>query len=648
MCGICVVVQENGPADGATLQAMCDQIVHRGPDSEGLGLDGSVGLGMRRLSIIDLAGGHQPISNEDRSLAVVFNGEIYNYRELRDGLMGRGHRFATQSDTEVLVHLYEDLGERSVERLRGMFAYAIHDRRTGRVFAARDRLGIKPLHYVELGDRLYLASEIKSLLMVPGLEPTLDEVALDQYFALLYIPAPRTIFREIKKLPPGHYLIKDPGRPAQVRRYWRLRSRPVEGRSERDWIEEFRARFDDAVGSHLVADVPLGVFLSGGVDSSAMVAAMSRHAPGRIKTFSVGFPAEYAAFDERAYARRVAEHFGTDHEEIEVEPRIDEVIEALAVAFDEPMGDSGAVPNYIVCKAASRGLKVALSGLGGDELAGGYERYLGMQWAEWYRRLPGPLRSGVIRRLVERLPEPSRGGRAVDRAKRFVRAAERPWLERFFAFSSSMDAQRRAALYDPGLLECVQLDSAEEHFRVLGAAQSEADLLNRLLCIDQQAYMVDDLLTVADRTSMAVSLEVRVPFLDHPLVEFMATMPGSLKIKGREKKYVLKRAYERDLPRAVLYRRKSGFSIPVARWLREDLREMVEDVLAPNRLRQQGYFDPAAVEALKREHFTRQRNNSSVLWSLLMFQNWMDHYAPAAARSGLRGLAAAEGHPPSR
>jgi asparagine synthase (glutamine-hydrolysing) len=643
MCGICVVVQDDGPADGVTLQAMCDRIVHRGPDSEGLGLDGGVGLGMRRLSIIDLAGGHQPIFNEDRSLAIVFNGEIYNYRELRGDLEKRGHRFETNSDTEVLVHLYEDHAERSVERLRGMFGYAIHDRRSGRVFAARDRLGIKPLHYVELGDRLYLASEIKSLLAIPGFSPTLDEIALDQYFSLLYIPGSRSIFREIKKVPPGHYLVKDPGQPAEVRRYWQLQSRPVAGRSEHDWIEEFRARFDDAVGSHLVADVPLGVFLSGGVDSSAMVAAMARHAQGRIKTFSVGFPAEYAAFDERAYARKVAERFGTDHEEIEVEPRIHEVIDALAVTFDEPMGDSGAVPNYIVCKAARQNLTVALSGLGGDELAGGYERYLGVLLAEWYRLVPGPLRSGLIRRLVEKLPEPTAGRRAIDHAKRFVRSAEQPWLERFFAFSSPIERDRRAALYSSGLREEVQLDSAQELFRALGDEQPDADLLNRLLAIDQQAYMVDDLLTVADRTSMAVSLEVRVPFLDHPLVEFMATMPGSLKIKGREKKYVLKRAFERDLPRDVLYRRKSGFSIPVARWLREDLREMVEDVLAPDRLRRQGYFDPAAVERLKNEHFARRRNNGTMLWAMLMFQNWMDHYAPSGSRGGLRGLAAVEG-----
>jgi asparagine synthase (glutamine-hydrolysing) len=639
MCGICVTVHDDGPADPATLHAMCDRIVHRGPDSEGIDVDGGVGLGMRRLSIIDLDGGHQPIYNEDRSLAVVFNGEIYNYRELRAELLARGHRLETHSDTEVLVHLYEDYGARSVERLRGMYAYAIHDRRSGRVFMARDRLGIKPLHYLEQDGRLYAASEIKSLLTIPGFTPTLDEVALDQYFSLLYIPAPRTIYREIRKLPPGCVLIKDPGKPAEIRAYWRLASRPIPGRSESDWIEEFRGRFEDAVASHLVADVPLGVFLSGGVDSSAIVAAMSRHASGRVKTFSVGFPADYAAFDERAQAREIVERFGTDHEEIEVEPRIDEVIAALAATFDEPMGDSGAVPNYIVCKAARRRLTVALSGLGGDELAGGYQRYLGVLAAEWYRRIPRFLRRDVIRRLVQRIPEPSRDARTVDRAKRFVRSAELPWLERFFAFSSPLDLAQRGALYQPDLYERVDLLSAEEHFRALGRDQPEADLLNRMLCIDQQAYMVDDLLTVADRTSMAVSLEVRVPFLDHPLVEFMAGMPGSLKIKGRQKKYILKRAFERDIPRDVLYRRKSGFSIPVARWLREDLREMVEDVLSPHRLGQQGYFDPNAVEALKQEHFARRRNNSSALWGLLMFQLWLENYDGSGSGDRPQGLA---------
>jgi asparagine synthase (glutamine-hydrolysing) len=623
MCGICVAVSDVGAIDPALVHDMCERITHRGPDSEGLFAEGRVGLGMRRLSIIDVEGGRQPLYNEDRSKVIVFNGEIYNYRELRDSLSARGHVFATSSDTEAIVHGYEEWGVDVVTRLRGMFAFAICDRVSGRVLLARDRLGIKPLHFTEQNGVLYAASELKSLRAVPGLSLTLDEVALDQYLSLLYVPAPRTIFREVRKLPPAHVLIKDPGAPAVLRRYWRLESRPDQGPSEAEWHARVRAAFDDAVRSHLVADVPLGAFLSGGVDSSAIVAAMSRTAGGRVKTFSLGFPAEDAAFDERPFARKVAERYGTDHEELEVEPRIEDAIHALGRAFDEPHGDSGAVPNLLVCQLARKRLTVALSGLGGDELAGGYQRYLGVLVAEWYRKIPALLREGVVRRLVELVPESPRGERGIDQAKRFVRSGERPWIERFFAFSSPLERERRGALYTPALRERVQLDSAFELMKAFADEQPHADLLNKLLCVDQQTYMVDDLLTVADRTSMAASLEVRVPFLDHPLVELMARIPGRFKIRGGEKKRLLKRAFAPDLPREILYRKKAGFSLPVARWLREDLRGLVEEHLGAERLRRQGWIEPAVVETLKTEHYERRRNNSSVLWALLMLQLWV-------------------------
>jgi asparagine synthase (glutamine-hydrolysing) len=626
MCGICVVVSDAGPVDRGLVHEMCERIVHRGPNSEGLHVEGGVGLGMRRLSIIDLEGGHQPIFNEDRSLAIVFNGEIYNYRQLRDELAGRGHTFATHSDTEAIVHGYEEWGDAVVERLRGMFAFAIHERKTGRVFLARDRLGIKPLHYAEANGALYAASELKSLYAVPGLHLTLDEGALDQYFALMYIPAPRTIFREIKKLEPGHVLVKEPGKPAVARRYWQLRSRPEEGRSEADWIAELRTRFDDAVKSHLVADVPLGAFLSGGVDSSGIVAAMSRAAAGRIKTFSIGFPAEYSAFDERQYARMVASRYATDHEELEVDPKIEETIHWLGKIFDEPLGDEGTVPNLLVCQMARKRLTVALSGLGGDELSGGYQRYLGTLVAEWYRKIPALLRSDVVKRVVELIPESQQGTVAIGQAKRFVRSAELPFVERFFAFSSQLERPRRRDLYTPALRDRIDLDAGAARMQALADAQPDADLLNKLLCIDQQGYMVDDLLTVADRTSMAVSLEVRVPFLDHPFVEFMARIPGKLKIKGREKKYILKKAFEPDLPSEVMYRRKAGFSLPVARWMRENLRGMLEEYLSPAVLKRQGLFEPATVETLKAEHFARKHNHGTALWSLLMFQLWAREY----------------------
>src|SRR2546430_224254 len=578
MCGICVVVRDKEPVESALIQRMCDRITHRGPDSAGYHVTGRVGLGMRRLSIIDLNTGDQPIYNEDRSLAIVFNGEIYNYRDLRTTLLAKGHRFTTASDTEVIIHLYEEMGTKAVTELSGMFSLAIHERDSDRVFLARDRLGIKPLYYAETPDGLYAGSEIKSLLAVPGIGRTLDEIALDQYFSLLYIPAPRTIFREIRKLPPGHILTKDPGRPAVLERYWRVRSEAKPTRSEPELIEEFRHRFDATVKSHLVAGVPLGVFLSGGIGSGGLVASMAR-AGASIQTLSLGFPPEYQDFDERRHAKLVADRYHTAHEEIVVEPKIHETVHTLARVFDEPMGDHGAVPNYLVCKGARRSVTVALSGLGGDELSAGYQRYLGMQFAERYRKLPEIVREGVIRRLVEAIPEPAKGVRAVDQAKRFVRHAGLPWLERFYAFSSPMDRDRRAALYTPALRARVELDSALALMRQLAAEQRDADPVNRMLCVDMQSYMVDDLLAVADRTSMAASLEVRVPYLDHSLVEFMAGVPGALKIRGMKKKHFLKRAFQRDLPKEILNRRKSGFALPVARWLREDLRSLLEDTL---------------------------------------------------------------------
>jgi asparagine synthase (glutamine-hydrolysing) len=626
MCGISVGVRNSKPIDPVLIQRMCDRIMHRGPDAAGYHIAGRVGLGMRRLRIIDLDTGDQPIFNEDRSLAIVFNGEIYNYRELRARLLAKGHRFASASDTEVIIHLYEDLGPKAVTHLNGMFAMAIHERDTDRVFLARDRLGIKPLYYAETSDGLYAASEIKSLLAVPGIERTLDEIAVDQYFSLLYIPAPRTIFRGIRKLPPGHVLIKDPGRPAMVERYWQVKSEPQPARTETELIEEFRGRFDASVASHLVSDVPLAVFLSGGIDSGALVASMAR-AGARIRTLSLGFSPEYSQFDERSHAKLVADRYGTTHEEIIVEPKIHETVRALAQTFDEPIGDSGAVPNYLICKGARRSVTVALSGLGGDELSAGYQRYLGMQLAEHYRRVPEILREGVARRLVEAMPEPLKGMQAVDQAKRFVRHAALPWLERFYAFSSPMDRNHRAALYTPALKTRVDLDSAMALMQRLAGEQPDADQVNRMLCIDLQSYMVDDLLAVADRASMAASLEVRVPYLDHSLVEFMAGVPGSLKIRGLQKKHFLRAAFQHDLPREILNRKKSGFSLPVARWLREDLGGLLEDTLSDSRLKRDGLFDPAAVAGLRREHYSRTRDRSSVLWALLMFHLWADNYA---------------------
>ncbi|MCH9695849.1 MAG: asparagine synthase (glutamine-hydrolyzing) [Gammaproteobacteria bacterium] len=625
MCGISVIINDKKAAGENLIRAMCDRITHRGPDSGGYHIAGPVALGMRRLRVIDLSTGDQPIFNADRSLAIVFNGEIYNYRELRDGLEAKGHRFETESDTEVVVHLYEEYGADAVQQLNGMFAFAIHERESGRVFMARDRLGIKPFHYAETADGLVVGSEIKSLLEVPGVNRAIDHVALDQYFSLLYVPAPRTMFEGIRKLPPGCTLVKTPGRPIEISRYWSLKSQPFEDRSENDLIEEFRQRFDTAVARQLVADVPLGVFLSGGVDSGALVASMSR-AGADIHSLSLGFPSEYHQFDEREAAKTVAARYGTRHEEIIIEPDISNTLQTLAETFDEPLGDSGAVPNYLICKGAKSSVTVALSGLGGDELSAGYQRHLGMKIANLYRKTPSFVRETLIKRLVDALPEPEGGVKAIDQAKRFVKSAALPEVERFFAFSSPMDRDERASLYTADLERRVELDSALEIMRKMAADQPDADFINRMLCIDIQAYMVDDLLAVADRTSMAASLEVRVPYLDHDLVEFMAGVAGRFKLRGLRKKSFLKESFKNDLPDEILNRKKMGFSLPVARWLREDLRPMLEDSLSENRIKRDGLFDATTVQRLMHEHFTRKRDRSTVLWSILMFHNWADQY----------------------
>ena len=626
MCGICVAISKDGVADVGLLRDMCSAIVHRGPDSGGDHCHEQVGIGMRRLRVIDLESGDQPIFNGDRSLAIVFNGEIYNYRELRKDLEARGHRFETSSDTEVVVHLYEEKGPAAVHDLNGMFGFAIHELKTGKVFMARDRLGIKPLYYMETPSGFYAASEIKSLLKVPDVNRAIDKQALDEYFSLLYVPAPRSIFRDIRKLPPGHTLTKQPGRDATIERYWRLHSVPQTGRTEADLIDEFRERFDRAVAMQLVADVPLGVFLSGGIDSGAMVASMVRTGAD-VRTLSLGFSAEYQHYDEREPARLIAERYGTQHEELVVEPNLGDTMETLAATFDEPLADHGAVPNYLICRAAKREVTVALSGLGGDELSAGYERHLGMKLAEAFRRVPAFAREKLLAPLVNAIPEPANGSLRVDRAKRFVRDASLPWLDRYYGFSCGIDGDTRRRLYSPALAADIQFDTAKAVLQRFADEQVDADFINKILCIDLQAYMVDDLLAVADRVSMAASLEVRVPYIDHTLVEFMATVPGDMKLRGLTKKSFLRKAFQPDLPDEILNKRKTGFAMPVVRWLRDDLKAMLEDVVSPERIRRDGLFDVDTIERLKQEHYSMRFDRSKILWALLMYHNWSDKYA---------------------
>ncbi|MBA3428543.1 MAG: asparagine synthase (glutamine-hydrolyzing), partial [Actinobacteria bacterium] len=602
-------------ADRRRLEAMSATLVHRGPDSSGLHLDGQVGLAARRLSIIDLETGDQPIANEDGSVVVVQNGELYNYRELRAKLEQRGHRFATSGDTEVLAHLYEEHGTGFAERLRGMFAVAVWDAPRRRLVLARDRFGIKPLLYRVTRDGLEFASELRAL---PRGEIDLD--ALEAFLAFNSIPGPLSIFREVRKLMPGHVLVWEDG-SVTIERY--ARPAPVVAAAVRKepvgvLAEELRERLRDSVRAHLVSDVPVGVLLSGGVDSSLLAALAAEETAGPLRTFSIGF--EEDSFDERADARLVAERYGTRHRELVLRPDAAFLLPALAEAFDEPFADSSALPTYLVSKLASEDVKVALSGEGGDELFGGYYTYQADLLALRVGRL-----ARFARPLVDRLPVSSARASFDLKAKRFVRSAHLAPLERHHGWKEIFSPDARAELtgrrhlWDP-------VDVLRERF---GETRG-SELLARLQDVDARTYLVDDLLVKTDRASMAHSLEARVPFLDPAVDLFAAELATRHKVRGLTKKWLLRRAAEPLLPPQIVRGRKRGFSIPAAAWLRGELEPFAREALAPETLRRQGYFRPEAVTRLLDDHVAGRADLSRQLWSVLAFTLWHEHHVERA------------------
>ena len=608
MCGICGLATKGGPVDPERLRAMSATLVHRGPDSDGELLDGPVGLAARRLSIIDLELGNQPIANEDGSINVVQNGEIYNYREVRAELEQGGHRFSTRSDTEVLVHLYEEHGKGFAERLRGMFAVAIWDSRSRRLVLARDRFGIKPLYYREGGGELAFASELRAL---P--RGDVDPDALEAFLAFNSVPAPHSIFRGTNKLPAGHLLVWENGE-TRVERYARPAPTEVRAEDPAELAEELRARLRDSVRAHLIADVPVGVLLSGGVDSSLLAALAAQESGEAVHTFSIGF--EERSFDELDDARSVASTYGTRHEELTLRPDAALLLPRLAETFDEPFADSSALPTYLVSELAARHVKVALSGEGGDELFGGYYTYAADLLALRVGRL-----ASAARPLVERLPSSSRRASFDYKAKRFVRGANLPPLERHHAWKEIFSPDVRAELtgrrsdFDP-------VDLLRARF----AETEGAELLTRLQDVDLGTYLVDDLLVKTDRASMAHSLEARVPYLDPVVAGLALALPTRLKVRGLRKKVLLRRAAAPLLPRRIVYGRKRGFSIPAAAWLRGELEPFARDVLAPDTLRRQGFFRPEPVTRLIDRHVAAEEDLSRQLWGLLAFTLWHEHH----------------------
>ncbi len=626
MCGICGLVSLDGASgpDPAALAAMNETLVHRGPDSDGSLIDGAAGLAMRRLSIIDLAGGDQPIANEDGRIQVIQNGEIYNYRELMEGLRGRGHTFSTNSDTEVLVHLYEERGPAFVEALRGMFAIAIWDARHSRLVLARDRFGIKPLYYRVAHGQISFASELKALLRQPGFSREIDPAALEAFLAFNSIPAPLTIFTETRKLPAGHTLVAESG-DVEISRY--ARPAPVAAsdvRTESDEVlaDELRERLRDSVRAHLVSDVPVGVLLSGGIDSSLLTALAAAESGYQVSTFSIGF--EESSFDELAQARLVAERYGTDHHELILRPDAVDLLPRLVEAFDEPFGDSSALPTYLVSQLASGTVKVVLSGEGGDELFGGYYTYVADRLAPRVGRA-----APFLRPLVELLPSSSEKVSFDYKAKRFVRAAHLPPVERHHAWKEifSPDAQEQ-------LLSSSRTTDPLDVYRARYAETEGAEELARLQDLDLGIYLVDDLLVKTDRASMAHSLETRVPFLDPVVAELALALETRKKVRGFSKKRLLRRAAGPLLPSEIIRGRKQGFSIPVAAWLRGDLASFARDVLAPETIERQGYLDAGAVTRVLEEHISGKEDLSRQIWGLLSFTLWFDRYAREPASAG--------------
>jgi asparagine synthase (glutamine-hydrolysing) len=627
MCGIAGILYTDPrrPVDPAALQAMGNSIAHRGPDGEGFWVEPGVGLAHRRLSIIDLAGGSQPIGNEDGSVQVVFNGEIYNFAELRSGLEARGHRFRTDSDTEVLVHLYEDEGDGLMDRLRGMFAFALWDRAGSRLLLARDRLGIKPLYLLRDAEKVLFGSEVKALLAYPGVDRNVNVEALEDYLTYGMTAGGRSIFRGIEKLPPAHVLALRPsdlgGAP---RRYWRLQFDPDPRPSVDDWSEAVREKLDEAARMHLIADVPVGAFLSGGIDSSVLVASCAGRVRGPLQTFAIGF--REASFNEAPHARLVAERYGTRHVEEIVTPDAVSLLDELAEHFDEPFADPSAVPTFLVSRLASRSVKVVLSGDGGDEAFGGYARYAhDLAEAEQRRRLPAWFRRAVLGPIARAWPRADWLPRPLRAKTRLTNLAS----DAGSAYANTLALCRpplRRGLLAPDLAATLNGYDPGWVVREAFAAAPAGDPLAGMLAADVALSLPDDFLVKVDRASMAHGLEVRPPLLDHELMELAARIPSGLKVRGGQTKWLLRHAYRGRLPESILWRPKAGFDIPVDIWLRGPLREAFEGHVLDPKARVAGLVDQSRTRCLYNAHLAGTGRHGQILWSLLVLARWADRY----------------------
>ena len=624
MCGIAGVVARDPrrSLDPAVIGLMVAKLHHRGPDDTGVVTLPGVSLGLKRLSIMDVAGGRQPISNEDESVTFVGNGEIYNFVGLREELAKKGHYFKTGSDMEVVVHGYEEWGDRVVNRISGQFAFALWDKKRARLLAARDRAGEKPLYYHEGPENVVFASEIKSLLSRADVPRKLDVEALDLFLTYEFILAPWTIFEGVKKLPPAHAMSVEGGKVATWA-YWQAPKAVEQGRSDESWANELRATLARAVGSQMMSDVPLGAFLSGGIDSSTVVALMADASSRPVKTFNIAF--REGSYDESSYAREVAKLFGTEHREETISPDVASLFDRLVVHLDEPFADVSLFPTYLVSEVASREVKVVLSGDGGDELFAGYDWYAADKLARTLSPFPGTSALRILERASDWFPESPKKKGLVNKVKRFLAGASAPGALEHYRWLTHLSASGKAELYGPRLRE--SLAGADAGAPVVATlADGRRDLLNRQLHTDFKLFLADDILVKVDRMSMATSLEARAPFLDKDVVELAFRMPGSLKLRGYRRKHILKQAMADKLPSKILNRRKEGFSIPMKNWLRSELRPLMESLLSRERIEARGLFEWPAVERRMREHLEGGKNHAHQLFPLMVFERWAEEF----------------------
>jgi asparagine synthase (glutamine-hydrolysing) len=624
MCGIVGVVNKRDKkVDQALISRMCEAIRHRGPDEDGFYLSEGVALGMRRLAIIDLKGGQQPIHNQDRTAWIVFNGEIYNYLELRKKLEKLGHTFYTNSDTEAVIHAYDQYGADCPKHLRGMFAFAIWDERTRELFLARDRVGKKPLLYAQVDGQLIFGSEFSALLLHPDIGRDIDTEAIHHYLSFMCVPAPMTAYRAIRKLEPGHSLRWRKGE-IKIERYWQPDFSTKLKISEQEAGEQTVEILRDAVKVRLMSEVPLGAFLSGGIDSSAVVALMSQESSEPVKTFSIGFDEQ--DFSELHHARRVAEHVGADHHEFIVRPDALEVLPLLVDHYGEPYADSSAIPTYYVARETRKHVTVALNGDGGDESFAGYERYAAMQLAEKYHRIPAVLRDSLVKRAVGLIPSSDTKRSRVRDVKRFLQAASLPKVERYLRWVSVFDTTAKENLYSADFLHETRSIRAADILTPWFARANGAGIVDAALLADINTYLPNDLLVKVDIATMAVSLEARSPFLDHHLIEFAASLPENLKLRGLTTKYLLKRMLKKLLPAENLDRRKMGFGVPIGHWFRGKLQHFLRETILSERALSRGLFRPEAVKQLVELHTRSERDNSHQLWTLLMLELWFQRF----------------------